>query len=110
MKNLMNKLTNGLSTISIIAWVITIMMIACALVVGLNDVAFRLAWNEISRYYSTDYIVNALMQVIAVLAVIAGATNLLEKLLNRIIDSNYDDEEDFDEEIEEVFETEAKES
>ena len=95
---MMKKIMNGLNTISIMSWVVT-MIIMCAIwYLSLNDVSFRMAWNDVTRFWNSETAITLLHKVIVWTIVAAGSTNLLSSMIRKLTDKGEEEcENDYDE-------------
>lgn len=91
---MMKKIKETVSVIGIVAWVITLVLMGIVWYLSLNDVAFRWAWNDVSREYTSISIIGDLHFVIVRLIVLAGGSNLIAHLMNFIPDREVEDETD----------------
>ena len=99
---MMKKIENGLNTISIMSWVVTAIIMCVIWYLSLNDVSFRMAWNDVNRFCNSESIIALLHKFIVWSIMLAGSTNLIASLIRKLTDKSEEEyEDDYEEEKEE---------
>ena len=89
---MMRKIKETVNAISIVSWVLTLTLMGIVWYLTLNDVSFRLAWNDVSRCYDSASIIGDLHSVIVKLIVVAGSTNLISTVIDLFLDHKVKEE------------------
>lgn len=105
MKKMMKNVENRSNTISIISWGITIVLMCTIWCLSLNDMSFRMAWNDTVRTVTSESVITMLHKAITCTIIVAGSTNLVSSIIRKLTDeeSVYEDD-DYEYEYEEIEE------
>ena len=81
---MLKKIWNGLSIISVVSWMVTLLCLLAIWILGTNSMSIRFAWNDISRICDSESVALKLFHIVTYLILIAGTTNIGSALLRQL--------------------------